>query len=65
MKRRWWAEKMNGELKSFGLEDCSCHGEHSVERWTGLVMLAFTLLATVRSRNQLISGPVGERSVIW
>lgn len=48
MKRRWWAKKMNGELKSLGLEDCSCRGEHSMERWTGLVMLAFTLLATVR-----------------
>ncbi len=48
MKRRWWAEKMNGELKSLGLEDCSYRGEHSVERWTGLVILAFTLLATVR-----------------
>ncbi len=58
MKRRWWAEKMNGELKSLGLEDCSCHGEHSVERWAGLVMLAFTLLATVRweeSTDQLPS----------
>jgi len=58
MKRRWWAEKMNGELKSLGLEDCSCHGEYSVERWTGLVMLAFTLLATVRyqeSADQLPS----------
>jgi hypothetical protein len=58
MKRRWWAEKMNGELKSLGLEDCSCQGEYSVERWTGLVMLAFTLLATVRweeSTDQLPS----------
>lgn len=48
MNRRWWAEKMNGELKSLGLEDCGCRGDYSVERWTGLVMLAFTLLATVR-----------------
>jgi len=48
MKRRWWAEKMNGELKSLGLEDCSCLGEYSLERWTGIVMLAYTLLATVR-----------------
>jgi SRSO17 transposase len=58
MKRRWWAEKMNGELKSLGLEDCSCRGEYSVERWAGLVMLAFTLLATVRweeSNDQLSS----------
>lgn len=48
MKRRWWAEKMNGELKSFGLEDVSCRDEHSLESWTGLVMLSFTLLAMVR-----------------
>ena len=57
MKRRWWAEKMNGELKSLGLEDCSCHGEYSVERWMGLVMLAFTLLATVRYQKSADQWP--------
>ncbi|PTD94389.1 hypothetical protein C9439_02795, partial [archaeon SCG-AAA382B04] len=65
MKRRWWAEKMNGELKSLGLEDCSCHGEYSVERWTGLIMLAFTLLATVRYQKSADHWPswrsVGQR----
>jgi len=65
MKRRWWAEKMNGELKSLGLEDCSCRGDYSVERWTGLVMLAFTLLATVRYEGSTDGWPswseVGER----
>lgn len=39
---------MNGELKSLGLEDCSCYGEYSIEKWTDLVMLACTLLGVVR-----------------
>ena len=57
MKRRWWAEKMNGELKSLGLEDCSCRGDYSVERWTGLVMLAYTLLASVRYEEPVSQWP--------
>lgn len=48
MKKRWWAEKLNEELKALGLEDCSCLGEHSVERWAGLVMLIYVLLARIR-----------------
>jgi len=48
MDKRNWAEKTNEELKGLGLEDCSCLGENAVERWAGLVMFVFTLLAHIR-----------------
>jgi len=58
MKKRWWAEKMNEELKGIGLEDCSCRGDNAVERWAGLVTLMFTLLAHLRWKERT---RLGER----
>lgn len=60
MKRRWWAEKLNEELKALGLEDCSCLGKHSVKRWAGLVMLMYTLLAHIRGDNPKPQGKVNS-----
>lgn len=53
---------MKGELKSLGVEDCTCRGQCSVERWTGLVILAFTLLASVRYKEPTNQWP-GWRKV--
>ncbi|MFQ5795187.1 MAG: transposase [Candidatus Bipolaricaulia bacterium] len=44
MRRRDWIEKLIKELKQrFGLEDCQCRGEGSLERWVELVWLAYVL----------------------
>lgn len=49
MRRRGWIEKLIEGLKQrFGLEDCQCRGEESLERWVELMWLAYVLAAERR-----------------
>ena len=54
LKRRWGIETMFRTLKEpFGLGDCRCRGERSLERWVELVLLAYVLAALTRWGRQL------------
>lgn len=68
MRRRDWIEKLIKELKQrFGLEDCQCRGEASLERWVELVWLAYVLVAERRwaekDNGRRRQNGVGEVSV--
>ncbi len=53
LKRRWGIEVMFKLLKGqFGLGDCRCRGERSLERWVEGVLLAYVLAGLTRWGKQ-------------
>jgi hypothetical protein len=55
LKWRWGIEVMFKALKEhFGLGDCRCRGEESLERWMELVLLAYVLAGLTRWGKQLL-----------
>jgi len=53
LKRRWGIEVMFRMLKEhFGLGECRCRGERSLERWVELVLLAYVLAGLTRWGRQ-------------
>ncbi len=55
MKRRWGVEVLFKMLKEhFGLGDCRCRGDCSLERWVELVLLAYVLAGLTRWGKQFV-----------
>jgi hypothetical protein len=61
LKRRWGIEVMFRLTKEqFGLGECRCRGEVSLERWVELVCLAYVLVGLTRWGKQL-----AKQDVSW
>jgi len=61
LKRRWGIEVMFRLTKEqFGLGECRCRGEASLERWVELVCLAYVLVGLTRWGKQLV-----KREASW